>query len=47
MVAARGEGGGMRGCSGGHVWLLGGVCLVALGGGEVCVGYDEIRRYDQ
>ena len=25
---------------GGHAWLL-------LGGGGVCVGYDEIRRYDQ
>ena len=45
---------GMRGCSrggawllqGGHAWLLlGGVCVVAPGG--VCMGYDEIRRYDQ
>ena len=30
---------------GGHAWLLlGGACMVAPGG---CMGYDEIRRYDQ
>ena len=33
------RGGGMCGCSGGHAWLL--------WGGGACVGYDEIRRYDQ
>ena len=39
--------GGMHGCSGGgHAWLLlGGACVVAPGG--ACMGYDEIRRYDQ
>ena len=33
--------GGMHGCpwGGGHVWLLGGACMVAKG----YVGYDEIR----
>ena len=52
--------GGMHGCSGGHAWLLQGACVVAPGGhtwllwgacvvalGVACVGYDEIRRYDQ
>ena len=50
---------GVRGCLGGHAWLLWGACVVAAGGrawlllGGVrgcsggCVGYDEIRRYDQ
>ena len=39
--------GGMHGCSGGgHVWLLPGwACMVAPRG--ACMGYDEIRRYDQ
>ena len=46
--------GGMHDCSqgacvvapGGHAWLLrGGACVVAPGG--ACMGYDEIRRYDQ
>ena len=41
---------------GGHAWLLwggmcgcsGGACMVAPGGGGgVCMGYDEIWRYDQ
>ena len=41
---------------GGRAWLLWGVCVVAPGGvacvvapgGEgACVGYNEIRRYDQ
>ena len=45
--------GGMRGWSGGHAWLLGGMCMVDPGdvhgcsGGHACVGYDEIRRYGQ
>ena len=37
--------GGVHGCSGGHAWLLPGACMVAPGG--ACMGYDEIRRYDQ
>ena len=38
---------------GGGVWLLQGACIVAPGGhvwllpGGVCMGYDEIWRYDQ
>ena len=36
---------------GGHAWLLWGACVVAAGGvhgcSGGCVGYDEIRRYDQ
>ena len=50
---------GMHGCWGacmvtprGHAWLLLGVCVVAAGGMHgcskgACMGYDEIRRYDQ
>ena len=30
--------GGMHGCSGGHVWLLRGACMVALGGCVVALG---------
>ena len=37
--------GGMHGCSGGHVWLLWGGRAWLLPG--VCMGYNEIRRYDQ
>ena len=51
MVAPRG---GMRGCSGGCAWLLWGGAWLLWGvhvwlllGGGACMGYDEIRRYDQ
>ena len=44
--------GGMRGCSAGCVVAPGEACVVALGGcvwllPGTCMGYDEIRRYDQ
>ena len=49
MVAPRGGvhgcSGGMCGCSWGACMVAPGGCMVALGG--VCVGYDEIQRYDQ
>ena len=42
------RGGGMRGCSGGHAWLLrGGGMRGCSGGGGACVGYNKIRRYGQ
>ena len=37
----------------GGAWLLAGACMVSSGGhawllpGGACVGYNEIRRYDQ
>ena len=42
--------GGMHGCWGGHAWLPGGMCGckgVCVVAGGACMGYDEIRRYDQ
>ena len=39
--------GGVHGCSGGMRGCSRGACVVAPGGGEACMGYDKIRRYDQ